>query len=161
MTLAMPASAGSDPLVFPVIAQLFAKHGYARVDGGNFDTFTQRTGRTLLLFIEDPVRYKEALDVAVIVPEIVRAYPDRFAVGVLLPEAARECHPRYGFRRWPALVMLRDGRYVGAVDGLRTWDEYLAEVARLLASEPSRPPSIGIAVKEANGADGNHDCASA
>ena len=49
-----------------------------------------------------------------------------------MPEAARAIHPRYGFRRWPALVMLKDGQYVGAVDGLRNWDEYLASVAQLL-----------------------------
>jgi len=90
-----------------------------------------------------------ALDLAVIVPEIARAFPGRFTVGVLLPEAARALHPRYGFRRWPALVMLNDGQYVGAVDGLRNWDEYLALVAGLLDAAPSRAPAVGIAVKAA------------
>ena len=42
--------------------------------------------------------------------------------------------------------MLRDGRYLGAVDGIRDWDVYLAELDRLLAAVPSRPPSIGIPV---------------
>ena len=64
---------------------------------------------------------------------------------MLLPEAARAVAPRYGFRRWPAFVMLADGRYVGAIDGLRNWDEYLAEVAALLERAPARPPTIGIA----------------
>ena len=71
-------------------------------------------------------------------PELVRAFPGRFAVGVLLPEAAREFHVRYGFRRWPAVVLLKDGAYVGAIDGLRNWDEYVDAVG---------PPSVGIAVK--------------
>ncbi len=71
------------------------------------------------------MRYKETLDLAVIVPEIARAFAPRLAVGVLLPESARAVAPRYAFRRWPAFVMLADGRYVGAVDGLRNWDEYL------------------------------------
>ena len=53
---------------------------------------------------------------------------------------------RYGFRRWPALVLLRGGAYVGAIDGLRTWDDYTNELARLLAAPVTRPPSVGIAV---------------
>lgn len=149
MTIPMPVTAGADARSFPLIAQLFTKHGYAEVDGSNFEALTRRPGRTLLLFTEDPIRFRETLDLAVIVPEVVRAFPGRFAVGVLLPEAARELHPRFGFRRWPAIVLLRDGRYVGAIDGLRNWDEYLAEVARLLDTEPSRPPTVGIAVKAA------------
>ncbi len=100
----------------------------------------------LLVFTEDPVRFKETLDLAVIVPELMRAFAGRFAVGVLLPEAARIVAVRYGFRRWPALVLLRDGHYVGAVDGLRDWGEYVAEISRLLDAPPARPPSIGIAV---------------
>ena len=59
---------------------------------------------------------------------------------------ARKFAVRYGFRRWPAIVLLRDGRYVGAVDGLREWGEYVAEVARLLDAPSARAPSIGIAV---------------
>jgi hydrogenase-1 operon protein HyaE len=75
---------------------------------------------------------------------------------VLLPDAAREFAIRYGFRRWPAFVILADGRYVGAVDGLRNWDEYLAEVARLLDAPPARPPTLGIAIK--GDAAGAGDC---
>jgi hydrogenase-1 operon protein HyaE len=130
----------------PLVAQLFAKHRFAEVDAAGFDAFAGRAGHTLLLFTEDPLRIRETLDLAVIVPEIARAFAGRFAVGVLLPAAARQLHARYGFRRWPALVMLRDGRYAGAIDGLRNWDEYVQEIARLLDAPATRPPVIGIAV---------------
>ncbi len=30
--------------------------------------------------------------------------------------------------------MLRDGQYLGAVDGIRDWDVYVAELDRLLAA---------------------------
>jgi hydrogenase-1 operon protein HyaE len=81
----------------------------------------------------------------VIAPEVARAFGLRAAV--LLPEAARKLAPRFGFTRWPALVLLKDGRYVGAIDGLRNWDEYMIEMKRLLAAAPVRAPSIGIAVR--------------
>jgi hydrogenase-1 operon protein HyaE len=128
----MPITAGADPRSFPLIEQLFSKHGYAELDAASVDAFTQRAGHALLLFTEDPVRVRETLDLAVIVPEIDRAFAGRLRIGVLLPAAAREVHPRYGFRRWPALVVLSGGRYVGAVDGLRGWDDYMMAVAGLL-----------------------------
>jgi len=156
VTIPMPLPAGAAATAYPLIAQLFSKHRYAEVTPANFAAFTQAPGRALLLFIEDPGRFKETLDLAVIVPELVRAFPGRFTVGVLLPEAARELCVRYGFRRWPAFVMLADGKYVGAVDGLRNWDEYLTEVARLLDAAPTRPPTLGIAVK--GGAEGAGSC---
>ena len=149
LPIPMPLAAGADARLYPLIERLFATHGYTEVQSGNFDAFSSRAGNTLLLFTEDPIRYKETLDLAVIVPELERAFPGRFAVGVLLPEAARQFHPRYDFRRWPAFVLLRDGQYVGAVDGLRNWNEYVDEVARLLEAPPTRAPTVGIAVKGA------------
>ncbi len=81
-----------------------------------------------------------------IVPELARAFAGRFRVGVLLPEAGRALHTRYGFRRWPAIVVLRDGDYVGAIDGLRDWGEYVAAMDDLLAAPAVRPPSIRIPI---------------
>ena len=37
--------------------------------------------------------------------------------------------------------MLADGKYVGAVDGLRNWDEYMHETEALLAARAG-PPAI-------------------
>ena len=156
MTIPMPLAAGAAATEYPLVAQLFSKHHFADVTPSNVDAWTKTTGRSLLLFLEDPGRFKETLDLAVIVPELCRAFPGRFSVGVLLPAAAREIAVRYGFRRWPAFVILADGKYVGAVDGLRNWDEYLIEVARLLDAAPARPPTLGIAIK--GGAEGAADC---
>ena len=157
MTIPMPLASGADAMTYPLIAQLFTRHGFTEVRSANFESFAARPGRTLLLFLEDPFRYKESLDLAVIVPEIARAFAPRLAVGVLLPDAAREQCARYGFRRWPAFVILADGKYVGAVDGLRNWDEYMTEVGRLMDAAPTRAPTIGIAVRgEGEGAGDCH-----
>jgi len=145
----MMPSAASDAAVaspHPLIAQLFTKHGFTAITAENLDAFVAAPGHALLMFTEDPLRVKETLDLAVIVPELARTFAGRFRVGVLLPEAARQLHPCYGFRRWPAFVVLRDGAYVGAVEGLLNWDEYLETVGRLLEALPTRPPTIGIPV---------------
>lgn len=144
------------PELHPLLEQLLTRHGFARVDLATLDAFADAPGHALLVFTEDPVRYKETLDLAVIAPEVAKAFDGRFRTGVLLPADARKAAPRYGFARWPALVMLKDGHYVGAVDGLRNWDEYVEEVQRLLAAEPTRAPTIGIAVKSTGAAGACH-----
>jgi hydrogenase-1 operon protein HyaE len=111
-----------------------------------FDAWIAEAGTTVLVFTEDPMMYRETLDLAVIVPELAKALPGPFRTGVLLPAAARAVAPRYGFRRWPALVVLKNGRYVGAIDGLREWQAYVEELSALLDAQPKRPPTVGIAV---------------
>lgn len=133
----------------PLLEQLFTRHGFERVSEGDLDRFAAAPGRALLVFTEDPLRYKETLDLAVIAPEVARAFAGCFRTGVLLPADARKVAPRFGFARWPALVLLKDGRYVGAIDGLRNWDEYTQEMQRLIEAEPTRAPSVGVAVRSA------------
>ena len=147
-----PAAAVAPAPPHPLVAQLQTRHGFAAPTAATLDAFLDAPGHALLVFTEDPIRFKETLDLAVIAPEILRAFPGRLRAAVLFPDAARAVHARFGFRRWPALVVLRDGHYVGTIDGLRNWDEYLEEVAALLAAEPVRPPSIGIAVAAAGAA---------
>ena len=144
------------PPIHPLVEQLFSRHGFVRVDNESLDAFAAGAGHALLVFTEDPVRYKETLDLAVIAPEIARAFPGSLRVGVLLPADARKVAPRYGFARWPALVVLKDGQYVGAIDGLRNWDEYIEDMQRLLIAEPTRAPSIGIPVKSSGNAGHCH-----
>jgi hydrogenase-1 operon protein HyaE len=150
--LATTSTAGRPPAVHPLVQRLMQETGAPALEAAALDTWLAEPGHALLVFTEDPAQYGETLDLAVIVPELHAACERRFRVGVLLPVAARAAAPRYGFRRWPAVVLLKDGQYVGAIDGLRDWQDYLDELSRLLAAAPSRPPSIGIKVA-ADGGD--------
>ena len=144
------------PALHPLLEQLSSRHGFVRLDLGTLDAFADAPGHALLVFTEDPVRFKETLDLAVIAPELAKVFAGRFRCGVLLPPDSRKAAARYGFARWPALVMLKDGRYVGAVDGLRMWQEYVEDMQRLLEAEPTRAPTIGIAVNSAGAAGSCH-----
>jgi hydrogenase-1 operon protein HyaE len=148
----MSVAVAAAPL-HPLLERFVAELDAPVLDAASYEPWAQGPGHALVFFSEDPVQYRETLDVAVIVPELAKAFPDRFRCALLLPAAAREIAVRYGFRRWPAIVLLRDGAYVGAIDGLRDWSDYLEGLDRLLAAEPSRPPSIGIAVKTAGAGD--------
>jgi hydrogenase-1 operon protein HyaE len=134
-----------------LLARMMATLDAPALEAHDFDAWAARPGHALVVFSEDPVLYRETLDLVVIVPELAQTFAGRFRVGLLLQAPARALAPRYGFRRWPALVMLKDGKYVGAIDGLRDWRDYLDEIARLLDAEPTRPPAVGIAVKTAGG----------
>ena len=57
---------------------------------------------------------------------------------MLPPPLANAKAATYGVRRWPALVFLRDGLWLGNIEGLRDWSEYVSLANALLAGE-SRP----------------------
>lgn len=143
-------SAPTAPDLHPLLVRLVYQTGAAILDPSTFDAWARQPGPAMVVFAEDPERFKETLDLAVIVPELHATGGKGFRVGLLPPAASRAIAPRYGFARWPAFVMLRDGQYLGAVDGIRDWDVYTAELLRLLAAAPSRPPTVGIPVKAAD-----------
>lgn len=103
--------------------------------------FTQATtGEQVLLFTGDPVRFPECLDVAVVLPELQRAFPGRIAIGVVCRDCEDDVARRYGVQRWPSMVFLRGGQYVATIAGMLDWTDYLARVAEVLAMPASRPP---------------------
>ena len=131
----------------PLVTQLVERHGAVRLDEAGFDAFIVAPGEAALFFTEDPVRFKEVLDVAVIAPELAAAAARRFRIGVLPPPLANAKASTYGVRRWPALVFLRGGHWLGNIEGLRDWRDYLAAVNELVEGEtrPLPPRVINVA----------------
>lgn len=106
-------------------------------------------GLTALLLTEDPQRNLEVLDACVILPEALKPLGDKVSRWVAGPEAAPALMQQYGVARAPAVVFLRDGQFVGVLNGIRDWNEYQNEVARLLDG-PAQPKPIGIPVVAAH-----------
>ena len=116
--------------------ELAQRCGGVGLDEAGFAAFVTAPGEAALFFTEDPVRLREVLDVAVILPELAAAASRRFRIGVLPPPLARAKAAAYGERRWPALVLVRGGKPLGNIEGLRDWREYLDAVNTLL-EDPS------------------------
>jgi hydrogenase-1 operon protein HyaE len=135
----------------PLVTRLIEQLGATRLDEPGFDAFVAGAGDTVLFFTEDPLRIKETLDVAVILPEIAAAVPQRLRIGVLAPVLANAKAALYGVRRWPALVFLRDGGWLGNVEGLRDWAEYVAATNEVLAGAARPLPPKVIPVVAAGG----------
>lgn len=136
------------------LASLHARFGYSLLDLDSYAAFAMAPGPAVILFAEDPAKVPETWDLTVILPEaVVRTNVD-LRVGILAPAAARSLAARYGIRVWPALLCLRDGEYLGTIEGLKDWGAYVRLLPELLAAAPSRPPGIGIPVLDANAAAG-------
>jgi len=128
------------------IARLQQKHGFERLEAGAAEF---PAGLVALLLTEDPQRNLEVLDACVILPEALKPLGEAIARRVAGPDAAPALMQKYGVARAPAVVFLRDGEYLGGLNGIRDWNEYQAELARLLDG-PAQPKPIGIPVRVAN-----------
>jgi len=114
--------------------------GYPVVTLDSLDAFCE-SGETVVLFFTELMKpVPETADVAVILPEVERAFAGRFCVGVVAWEAQRDLQLRFRFTRYPSLVFLRNGEYLGAISGVLDWTDYLREVEAVLSAEVSEPP---------------------
>lgn len=135
-----------------LVTRLVEQQGATRLDAGGFEAFAAQPGETVLFLTEDPQRFKEVLDLAVIVPEIRRAAVRPFRIGVLPPALANARASTWGVRRWPALVFLRDGQWLGNIEGLHEWNDFVALADELLqaAPRPLPPKTIPLAAAAAS-----------
>lgn len=144
MTPTLAAAPTALDRLHQAIARLVAKHGFQRVPAAAADNFAP-LGAAAVLLTEDPQRNLEVLDACVILPEALKA-ADAVTPWVADPETSAALMRRFGVARAPAVVLLRAGEYLGALNGIRDWAEYQAELARLLAG-PAQPRPIGIPVR--------------
>lgn len=133
-----------------LIRLLLEHHAYPVIDSDSADLFLKSCGDAVLFFTEDPKRYPESNDVAVILPELMQRFEGRLTAAVVHRQAEQQLRARFPFNEWPALVFVRDGMFVGAVTRVQDWDAYLREFERLLEAEPVALKSVGIPVVSEN-----------
>ena len=134
----------------PLIARLNTELGYPTLGPANLESFIEAPGDGVIFCGGDPLQHPECLDVAVVLPELLRAFPGRLRAGVAGRELGPILQARFGLSRWPSLLFVRGGAYVGTLAGMLDWSVYLARTQDLLAGPVGRPPAIGIAVKTAS-----------
>lgn len=130
----------------PLITMLGEKYGYPTIDESNFDQFIADNECVCLFLTEEPNRFPESNDVAVVLPELATAFAGEFVPAVVSRDYEKKLQRRYDFRVWPALVFLRNGKYLGTLTRILDWSDYKVEIPKILASEPKREPGVGIPV---------------
>lgn len=129
-----------------LLERLRAQSKITLLDEEGLEAFVMDGGDGMVLFTQEPDQQPETWDVAVILPEVLKLTGDRLRAAIISPDLARKEKARYGITRWPSLVFVRDGSYVGVIDGMRNWDEYTREISEMLQKPVGRAPSVGIPV---------------
>ncbi|RMG37930.1 MAG: hypothetical protein D6720_02400 [Gammaproteobacteria bacterium] len=133
----------------PLIEQMIETHGYPVIEEDTLDSFLSSHEECVLFFTENPERFPESNDVAMILPELVKEYGHRFSAAVVGQKSQRQLQSRYGFTEWPSLVFLRDGQYLGTISRVQNWTDYLVQINAILQSQPQDAPGFGIPVVSA------------
>ena len=129
----------------PLFAKLWASGEVMRVNNHNLAAFREKPGLTVLALVDDPVRFKETFDMAVIAPEIKKLFgPTLAEFGFTDPLVGRQIASSMGIHRLPALAVFRFGEMMGAIEGLRTWREYEDELVKILTSDTAPKKTIAI-----------------
>ncbi|MDR2215605.1 MAG: hypothetical protein LBE59_07175 [Nevskiaceae bacterium] len=111
-----------------LVQRLADQFGAIWIDEFSIAGWTAQSGDRVVLLAGDPLRFPEGLDVAAILPELMKAFPGRFRVAVV-PRANEEAIARrYGSTRWPTLLFFRDGQHITSIGGMKDWDVYLRDV---------------------------------
>jgi hydrogenase-1 operon protein HyaE len=115
---------------------VFRRHGLPTVDVAQIDEFL--TGAevvgavAVLLFAGDPVRWPEATDVAVVLPELIEAFQGRLQGAVIAPQAELALAPRFNVQVYPSLVLCRNGQVQDVIPKIKDWLVYIDRIAGLL-----------------------------
>jgi hydrogenase-1 operon protein HyaE len=128
----------------PLLKSVIERHGYPVIDHEEVDRFAARHEHVVLFFAGDAERLGESNDVAVVLPELHKAFAGAFVPAVVARGSERALQRRFRFNAFPSLVFLRRGEYLGAIQRVLDWADYLAQTAEILRRQPSEPPPFRL-----------------
>lgn len=117
----------------PLVTRLETDFGWPRLATlAAVAEFTGRPGAHCLFVPGDAARNLETPDAAVILPELRQAFQNAFDCAVI--DDAIEAQVREAARalRTPGYLFFREGRFLGAIEKLRDWDDYLVRTTQIL-----------------------------
>ncbi|MEZ6002810.1 MAG: hydrogenase-1 expression HyaE [Planctomycetota bacterium] len=126
----------------PLMQSVLDREPIAVVTAENHLEFAQAHEHCVLMIPGDWKRHIESNDVAIILPELVKAFEGRLAGAVVDSASERDIQAQYRFARFPALVFLRRGEYLGVIEKVLDWQDYLCEISEILEREPRNPPAF-------------------
>lgn len=120
----------------PLVIRLTADFGYPLLgDAASLAAFTGAPGAHLLFVPGDAARNLETPDVAVILPELHAAFQRAFDCAVVADGLEKQVREATGVFKTPALLVYRDGRFLGGIPRVRDWSDYVARISHYLAPQ--------------------------
>ncbi|WP_346296537.1 hydrogenase accessory protein [Rhodopseudomonas sp. P1] len=109
------------------------------VDEANVDDFIACSGKIVVLFFRgDAARFPEAADLAVVLPELINAFPGRLVAAEVAAEAERGLMAKFGVAVCPSLAVVQPERTLGVIAKIQDWSSYLAQIGAMLAEVDQR-----------------------
>lgn len=139
-------------MTVPLLDALETVHGIPTLAAEHLGAYAASRPHLLLLLAGDPKRHPEALDLAVVLPELLGAFGGRFAAARVAPADEAAVKERFGVRAWPALVHLRHGVFAGERSKMQDWQVYLEQLGSWLR-EDGAPGGRIATVSTANAGD--------
>ncbi|MGJ4891744.1 hydrogenase accessory protein [Bradyrhizobium sp. HKCCYLRH3099] len=110
--------------------------GLPEVDAGSVERFLAEAhgagAVAVLLSAGDPARFPEALDVAIVLPELITAFQGRLRGAVIARNAEAELGARFGVRVQPSLILCRGSDVLGVIAKIQDWSVYVDRISRLI-----------------------------
>ena len=134
-----------EPHAAPLLKRLSAEFGYPFLDLAGAEAFIAQPGNACLFLPGDAERLDESADVAVVLPELVAAFGGTLQAAVITDkDTEREIQRRYRFNAFPALVFTRGGGWLGTIQRMQDWSDYLREIRTILNGEVKAPPRFAL-----------------
>lgn len=102
-------------------------------DMEGFEEFSRGPGVRVAFVPGDPVRNLETADVAVILPELRKAFANRFLCAVTAASIEEAIREATGVFNTPSLIFFADGTQIGDIQKVRDWSDYVARVQHILS----------------------------
>jgi len=125
-----------------LLARLASEAGVPTIRAADLAARAAGTDVLAVLHTGEATRSPESWDVCVVLPELLAQCPG-VRGAILDPAETALSAPAFGVDKLPALVVLRDGAYVGVIEGMRDWDPFVLELRRLREAPPQPPPVAG------------------
>ncbi len=135
-------------MTHPLIERLLTELNFPEITLDNHDEFVDSPGLNVLFFPGNPDTVKDATDVAVVLPELIKSFVPQLSPGVVVDTfgGGLELKRKYGFTHYPSLVFVRGGEYVGTISRIQDWAEYQSRISTLLTAPARRAPGFSIPV---------------
>ncbi len=129
--------------ISPLIERLINELNYPLITVNNIADFLKSNEYSVLFFTEDAQRFPETNDVAVVLPELIKIYP-QIQPAIVAREDEEQLKALFNFYAWPALVFMRKDEHIETIAKIQDWSVYLEKINQILTA-PS-PPTKGISI---------------
>ncbi|MDA9391745.1 hydrogenase accessory protein [Bradyrhizobium ottawaense] len=126
------------------------RHGLPEIDAATVDRFLGEADAAgaiaVLLSAGDPNRFPEAIDVAVVLPELITAFGGRLRGAVIARGDESAVGQRFGVRVQPTLIFVAKGETLGLIAKIQDWSVYVDRITKLIDRPRGRAAAVAVTI---------------